>query len=379
MPAARVTAVGAPAAGGALAPVLRTLMIRPQRRCFMPAKAARLSLMAASSLRSISCCHSSSERLSKGPRCEVPALLTSTSILPSPAWAAAKAPRQPSALPTSAATVITLALLPPATSARASSRICCRRATRATLAPAPTKRLAMARPMPRLPPVIRALRPVMLSCIAFPPHRSLLRCQRPRVGQASPSWRWGPDGWAGWRAAPARCRATARGRSFEHLLVDDVVADRMAIEGAQDIAGGLKTHAIERFARDAGHVRRADDVGQLQQGIAGRRRFLLEHVQTRTRELAGRQRLMEGAFIDDAATGRIDEIGGWLQPCQPRRVEHADGLGGLRAMDADEIGAWQGGVELGDRLTARRHDLGRRQIRIIDQHLHFHGLTTFGA
>src|SRR5689334_3032813 len=67
MPAARVTAVGAPLAGGALAPVLSTLLMRPQRRCFIPGNAARQSRIAANSLRSMSCCQSIRKALERAP------------------------------------------------------------------------------------------------------------------------------------------------------------------------------------------------------------------------------------------------------------------------------------------------------------------------
>ncbi len=46
MPAARDTAVGALAGRGALAPILSTLMMRPQRRSFMPGSARRASRIA---------------------------------------------------------------------------------------------------------------------------------------------------------------------------------------------------------------------------------------------------------------------------------------------------------------------------------------------
>src|SRR3546814_9756545 len=47
MPAARVTEVGADPPPGALAPTLRTLITRPQRRSRMPGKARRISRIAA--------------------------------------------------------------------------------------------------------------------------------------------------------------------------------------------------------------------------------------------------------------------------------------------------------------------------------------------
>ena len=60
MPAARDTAVGAPPARGALAPMFSTLMIRPQLRCFIPGQASRASRIAANSFSSRSSCQISS-------------------------------------------------------------------------------------------------------------------------------------------------------------------------------------------------------------------------------------------------------------------------------------------------------------------------------
>src|SRR5262245_20372557 len=394
MPAARVTAVGAPLAGGALAPVLSTLMMRPQRCAFMPGNTARDSRMAANSLRSMSCCHSSSLMLSKAPRCEVPALLTKTSIWPRPAAASAIALRQPSAVPTSAATVTTLALLCPATSARARSRTCWRRATSATLAPAPTKALAMARPMPRLPPVIRALRPFMLSCMrlsscfTLPLAVAAVACE-PAVVRLRPGLY--PRRWRQPACAPARLwaelgdTASTRDRrraprvSGQHLLVDDVVSDWVAIEHAQDIARRLEAHAIEGFARHSRHMRGGDQVREPQQRIVGRGRLGGKHIEAGASKLAAGQGLMQRRLVDDAAAGGVDEIGRGLHAGEALGIEHAHRLRRLRAMDGDEIGTRHGLIEVGDGLAASRGDGRCRQVRVVDQHLHVHGLAALGA
>src|SRR3977135_3404922 len=48
-------------------------------------------------------------------------------------------------------------------------------------------------------------------------------------------------------------------------------------------------------------------------------------------ELAGHQRLVQRRLVDDAAARSVDQIGGRLHPLQPRRIEHSDGFGILRA------------------------------------------------
>src|SRR5262249_56187490 len=42
-------------------------------------------------------------------------------------------------------------------------------------------------------------------------------------------------------------RRGAGATSIEHFLVDDVFANRLTVERAQDVLGSLQTHAVERF------------------------------------------------------------------------------------------------------------------------------------
>src|SRR5438552_749424 len=80
--AARLTEVGALSAPGALAPILRTLMMRPHLRCFICGSRMRQKRIWANSFRSRSACHCSSVSVSDGPRADCPALLTKISTLP---------------------------------------------------------------------------------------------------------------------------------------------------------------------------------------------------------------------------------------------------------------------------------------------------------
>ena len=82
MPAARLTLVGVELALGALAPMLRTLTMRPHLRSRMPGSASRQMRMAANSLRSRSPCQSSSVTVSKALAWLMPALFTTMSTLP---------------------------------------------------------------------------------------------------------------------------------------------------------------------------------------------------------------------------------------------------------------------------------------------------------
>src|SRR3954452_11016179 len=85
--------------------------------------------------------------------------------------------------------------------------------------------------------------------------------------------------------------------SAEHVLIDDVLPDRLAVKRTEDIAGGLLAHPINRFPRDPGNVRCDDDVGEFEQAMPDWRRFLLEHIETGARELTGHQRIVQRRFV----------------------------------------------------------------------------------
>ena len=159
MPAARDTAVGAPLARGALAPVFSTLMMRPHLRSFMPGQTSRLSRIAANSFRSRSSCHNSSVICSDGMAREMPALLIRMSALPKVEITAANVFSISSAFDTSQTNVATRPLAPSDAMALASSSASTPRARMATSAPDAANSFAMARPSPLLAPVMMAERP----------------------------------------------------------------------------------------------------------------------------------------------------------------------------------------------------------------------------
>ena len=81
MPAARDIEVGMLFGRGALAPMLSTLMMRPQRRSFICGATSRINRTAANSFSSRSSCRISSVTFSNGIARDVPALLTMMSTL----------------------------------------------------------------------------------------------------------------------------------------------------------------------------------------------------------------------------------------------------------------------------------------------------------
>ncbi len=145
-------------------------MMRPQRRAFMPGNVRRRRRTAPSNFSSRSSFHNSSVMSMNGMAREVPALLTTISTGPkavstapcmalmaspsriSQAWAEIRAPGTAASI-----------------SALASSSTSPRRATMATWAPELANSRAMALPRPRLPPVIRAVRPSILHSMMVSP------------------------------------------------------------------------------------------------------------------------------------------------------------------------------------------------------------------
>jgi hypothetical protein len=106
-----------------------------------------------------------------------------------------------------------------------------------------------------------------------------------------------------------RPQGTHCGQFAEHVLVDHVLAQRIAVQHAQNIAGGLLAHPVHGFHRDACDMRRRDDVRQGEQCLTGRRGLLRKNVEAGAGKLAGHQRGVERGLVDDSAARRVDQIG----------------------------------------------------------------------
>src|SRR5258705_5096722 len=95
-------------------------------------------------------------------------------------------------------------------------------------------------------------------------------------------------------------------RIKKHVLIDDVLTDRLAVERAQDIACGLLAHPIHCFPSHSCDMRRHDDIRKLKQRMTGRRRLLLENIEARTRELAREQRVIQRRLGCNSAAAGVD-------------------------------------------------------------------------
>src|SRR5277367_1559640 len=59
----------------------------------------------------------------------------------------------------------------------------------------------------------------------------------------------------------------AAGTLVQDFLVNDVVADRVAVEDAEDVLDGGNAHTVDRLAGDAGDMRGGDEVRQGQERV----------------------------------------------------------------------------------------------------------------
>ena|SRR5580693_3051697 len=93
----------------------------------------------------------------------------------------------------------------------------------------------------------------------------------------------------------------------EDFLVDDVVADRLAVEDAEDIFDRDDAHAVDRLARDAGDVRGGNEARQGQERVVLRGRLLIQDVERGAGDAVRVQHVVERLLVDDAAACRVDD------------------------------------------------------------------------
>ena len=116
-------------------------------------------------------------------------------------------------------------------------------------------------------------------------------------------------------------------------------------------------------------MRRQDQPVARQQRIVGRRRLRDLHVERGALDAAAVERIQQRRLVDDAAARAVDDVGRRLHQGQLRRTDQVARVVLQRAMHGHEVGARQGGAEVGHRLAAHGLDLSRRIGRIDAQAL----------
>ena len=117
-------------------------------------------------------------------------------------------------------------------------------------------------------------------------------------------------------------------------------------------------------------MRTDQHVVERHQPMIVRRRFVIPHVQPRTGDLLGRQRIGQRIFIMDAATRGGDKIRVRLHQREFTRTHQIVRLFRVGAVDRHIVGLPQQIVQLLDLLRTLRRDLRGTKIRVVGQHAH---------
>src|SRR6516225_7878034 len=99
---------------------------------------------------------------------------------------------------------------------------------------------------------------------------------------------------------------------IQHFRVDDVVADRLAVEHAQNVLHCGNAHAIDRFAGDPSNMRCSNKIRQGQQRVVLRGWLLVKNIECGTGDAVRLQHIIECLLVDNAATRSVDDEGGAL-------------------------------------------------------------------
>jgi hypothetical protein len=84
-------------------------------------------------------------------------------------------------------------------------------------------------------------------------------------------------------------------------------------------------------------LRRRHDVVHFQQRVVRCQRFLLEHIESGTGDLAPPQRLGESRLVDDRPPARVDEDRRRLHGRQPLGIDDVSCPGGQRRVTGDDV------------------------------------------
>src|SRR5260370_9587648 len=156
-----------------------------------------------------------------------------------------------------------------------------------TYAPSLTKSFAVAKPIPYVPSVTKAILPSILLGIVFP---------------------------CAWRAL-------------------------MGVEPLANMRDGILVEGFVKTMRNVGDMRGCEHVVQRPERVRGRERLNVEYVDRGAGDLLVPQRADQSLFIDDRPARRVDQPGRWLHSLQLRGPHQAARTAAQHQMDRQEIGA----------------------------------------
>ena len=126
-------------------------------------------------------------------------------------------------------------------------------------------------------------------------------------------------------------------KSRRPSLVDYV--NRFAATESGDVVGRHLHEASARLDGGPGHVRCHNEIGCTQERIIVSYGFSRGYVGGGRPRFAGAQRVCQSGFVDEAAARRVDKEGPVFHRAQQLGVDKAGVGGGLRTVQADDVGA----------------------------------------
>lgn len=109
--------------------------------------------------------------------------------------------------------------------------------------------------------------------------------------------------------------------------------------------GDLDTDAFLGFGGGGTEVWGEDEIWQTAQGGICGKRFGFKDIECGGCDMIGAEGIDESEFIDETASGAIDDSDPGLRFGESLGVEHVLGLWGERHMHGDEVGFGEDGVE----------------------------------
>jgi hypothetical protein len=205
-----------------------------------------------------------------------------------------------------------------------------------------------------------------------------------QVSLAFPAWQ-SPYNWfhLPWRAATGAPVALTRSdgerrprlpltEARPHLGIHEHLGP-LATQYPQHLARDLHRHLAVGLARDAGDVRRADDVLEVEQRVVPRRRLVLPHVEARGRQPAAREGLEERALVLHGTARGVDVDRARLHEGEGLLADHVLRLGRERRVAREDVDLRQELLQALHRLRTATPHLVVRHVLVVAEDAHADG------
>ena len=127
-------------------------------------------------------------------------------------------------------------------------------------------------------------------------------------------------------------------RSVGEAMMIGFLVGSLAGQPLQDLPECLAEDAHPGLRGARGDMRRDDDVGPMQQGMIGRQRFRLGHIEPGSEQTSSIERVEQRIAVHETATGGVDEHHTALHLQELVDADHASRRVAQRHMQGDDIG-----------------------------------------